>query len=299
MGDKDTSADFAEFADKMDGITPEDAEPEGDGIAQPEAEEREVREGGEIAPDLDEEETDGEDEIDADDDETTEVEEAEVKTETSEVEPTDAETILALRAQLAEAHTVQTVTPETKTEAATTETAEVKDEVIPEYVTEAEFDAVLEDPKKFNEVMHKAVQAGIAAQLQSIHTGAVEAMQVSIPNMITAQMAQQRVLQTSVDTFYTTHKALEPYKAVVSTNINAVIAKNPEWTLDKVMPEAAELTYKQLQLSKRANETVDNSDAKATGLRKGGKRGKSAARNNKTDSRSALQQEMDTLEFKI
>ncbi len=236
-----------------------------------------------------------------DDEEEEEGGEEREETETSEDEaaPTEAQTIEALRKQLADAlASTPGAPPVTKAETETP--AEVKVEtpvdVVPEYVTDATFDKMLEDPQAFNKLIHDAIQQGIAAQTQKIQLGAVETMQTAIPNIVAAQIAQQESLNKAAQSFYTEHAALEAYRPVVANNVNAIAAEHPDWTLDQIMPEAATRSYTQLQLNMRATEGVTNADPKTTGLRKGGKRGKKApARDGEVDTRTQLQQEIDAL----
>lgn len=226
-----------------------------------------------------------------------ESESEETETEKDEEALTPEETIEALRAQLAEALAAKDTTQvvETKEDKEPETKTEVVDE-IPNYVASEGFDKIFEDPKEFNKVIHNAIQQGIKAHTESIQLGAVETIQTSIPNIIATQIEQREVLNKAAQEFYTDHKELEPYRPVVANNINAVAAEHPDWTLEKIMPEAAARSYKQLKLNARATEGVTNADAKTTGLRKGGKRGKRASTRNKTeDTRTQLQKELDAL----
>lgn len=287
--------DFAEFvegspAPEVDDTASDDAVDAGTMDADVEVEDvDEVDKVDEVDDDTDldpDEDVDDVDAVAADDDATVE--------DDAEAELTPEEINESLRTQLAAALAVKS--PATKPEEKATE-PDVVDEVIPDFITEENFDAILEDPKKLNEVIYKAVQAGVNAQMKAIQTGAVEAVQLSVPNMVASQVAQQNAVNEAVSGFYAEHKELSKYREVVASNINTVAAEHPEWTLEQTMPEAASRSYTQLHLNKRANEAVSNGDAKSTGLRKGGRKGKSSARGKKTDARTSLQQEMDALEF--
>ena len=299
-GNEDFDAFDAYTNDKP--YVPPDDKDTGDDETEEEEEETEDEETEE--EESSEEETEDEDEEEEEDDE----EEEESSEEEEEPEPkkkkkkkkVEVDPLDAMRAQLlASATGTATVTEPATDVVAKTEPVkkdpEPAPDVIPEYVTAATLEATLDSPEAFNKLLHGALKQYVESQTKSIQTGAIEVMQTALPGIVETQVAQHQVTKASVDAFYKDNAELDPYRPIVANNVNAVHALHPEWTLEQLMPEAAKLTYAQLQLTKRAAESAPGDNSKNTGLRKKGKRGGGKKRNRVADKRSDLQKELDEL----
>ena len=114
----------------------------------------------------------------------------------------------------------------------------------------------------------------------------------TVPSIVQNQVNQVAALQRATDRFYDNNKDLSEVKPTVGAVANQLVAKHPEWTLDKVMGEAANATRKLLRMPsptvqkhKRAKGKVNPSFAKA---------GKSQ-RNKVKPKMTKLQQEIDEL----
>lgn len=105
---------------------------------------------------------------------------------------------------------------------------------IPFEIAEDEFENMLEDRNLFNQVFQRAIQASSQNSNQSLMPA------------IAQQVQTQVALQGAVQEFYGAHKDLAPHRQFVSLVTQELIAKNPEWTLDKVFTETATETRKRL-----------------------------------------------------
>lgn len=112
--------------------------------------------------------------------------------------------------------------------------------VIPFFKSEEELDAAFKTHGDANKLLTGVV--GFA--IQTVYR--------SIPQMIQKVADQQVSLRLAAKEFYDNNQDLIPYKDYIGVVSNEIVAKNPDWTLDKVITEVGTEVRKRLKLIKKA-----------------------------------------------
>ena len=105
-------------------------------------------------------------------------------------------------------------------------------------------DAIVTSPEGFN---------GFVKNMLTAYTGfmtpqLVEQVYLSLPAMVTHQIAVQTELNKSVDEFYTSHPVLKEHQNIVAGNIHTIRGEQPEISMNDCLVEAAKRSYVQLGL---------------------------------------------------
>ncbi|MCK5603343.1 hypothetical protein KAR91_15775, partial [Candidatus Pacearchaeota archaeon] len=106
----------------------------------------------------------------------------------------------------------------------------------------------------FDEIMgDKDLFVGFLQNVMSMATeNSVERVATTMPQFVMNQMQQQKVLTDATDSFYSANKELVPHKKVVAMLTNEVVQEHQDWSLEKVLVETADRSYKLLNLKKEA-----------------------------------------------
>jgi hypothetical protein len=142
-------------------------------------------------------------------------------------------------AQLTAPPTPPVLTPEQQ-EAERQRQAAAGPVVIPFVKDEAAMDEVFKTAGAFNQFMSGVV----GFTVQTVYK--------SIPQMISRVADQQVAVRLAAKEFYDNNKDLIPYKDYIGVVTNELVAKNPEWTMDKVIEEVGTEVRKRLKLIKQA-----------------------------------------------
>jgi hypothetical protein len=95
---------------------------------------------------------------------------------------------------------------------------------VSEYVKDdGEFDAIVEDRSKFNNL------------LKQVQTDAIQAVLRALPKVTTGIVSQSIYLYQKTADFYKEHPDLRPHGKVVGAVIDEVHSEHPDWTLDDVL----------------------------------------------------------------
>jgi flagellar biosynthesis GTPase FlhF len=106
------------------------------------------------------------------------------------------------------------------------------------------FDEIMESPEKFVSFQRNLLQR-YGQMLEQQFTRA-------IPNIVQNQVKQVTALNKAVDKFYTENNDLEVVRPTVGAIADRIVAVHPDWSLDKVMAEAAVTTRKVLRMPGKA-----------------------------------------------
>lgn len=255
LGTDTSSTDEDAEADAIiDDTTEGGTEDESDGEAEQEDEEGEEETEGEETRDADEEE--GSEADDGSEVEEKDEGEAGEDGEETESEPGSVEALTAANASLIDlvASLQKGPQPATKpldTETSKSDTSETVDTPAPvvkaimeDVLSGVDIDEAVSDPAKFNKVFQDFGTQLINATVQQIFT--------AIPGLISSQVVQQNSINRTVNDFYRENDDLEHVKPVVSATSNQVHSEHPDWTVEKVLDEAATRTRTMLGLSKQA-----------------------------------------------
>jgi hypothetical protein len=156
---------------------------------------------------------------------------------------------------------------------------------IPDFVGELDLDMLSVDKDIMNTMLNGVVNNAV--------NRAVEKMLVNIPGVVSTQVKQQKRLTDAVDDFYGENEDLIPAKKVVAMNTNEVVAEHPDWTLEKVLEEAAVKTRKMLG---KVKETTGKTEETNVSGRKPALPKRTSAKAKETKpSMSKLQQELAEL----
>ncbi len=104
-------------------------------------------------------------------------------------------------------------------------------------VSEADFDRLFEDRSAFNQVLNNVL--ALSGQ-SSVH---------QITPLISQQVQMQVALQGAVHDFYRENADLARHRQFVGLVTQELIAKNPDWTLDKVFEQTASESRKRLGIT--------------------------------------------------
>ncbi len=124
---------------------------------------------------------------------------------------------------------------------------------VPDYVGGLDLDSLALDPQVLNGVLHNVVQTAV--------NKAVEKMLVNIPSVVQTQVKQQKTLNDAVSDFYNANEDLIPAKKVVAMFTNEVVAEHPDYSLEKVLEEAARKTRETLGIVKGLEPTTARNES--------------------------------------
>jgi hypothetical protein len=180
-------------------------------------------------------------------------------------------TILSLREQLEEmAARTLGVKPDAKpAESATTsEASEVvqarvvapeKGGVISFIETEEQFDEAMKTAEGFNKILTGVVQKSVETVLRSV------------PQMVVKLADSQITMRSAINEFYTHNTDLVASKAYVGMVANELAAKNPDWTLDKLLGNlGGEVRTRLKMVTSSVQQTKGGAEAKPAFVPKGG-----------------------------
>lgn len=128
----------------------------------------------------------------------------------------------------------------------------------PNFLEGYEVEDLLEDPKKLNDVLLRAVNYG---QQQAVYQAQTQTLR-TIPEMVLGYITRHTAMNRMVDEFYQENPDLSNVKQTVAAVANDIHSKNPDWAVDKVFQETAEQTRKLLGLKKAAQEKVTKPQTK-------------------------------------
>ena len=151
-------------------------------------------------------------------------------------------------------------------------------------MNEVSFEEIMSDKDLFMSFMQNAMQI---AQEQS-----VERVATTMPQFVMNQVEQQRVLTEATTNFYQGNEKLVPHKKIVGMLTNEVIAEHQDWSLDQVLTETADRSYKLLNLKKEAL-SQDTPDAPQ------GRRNKKPALNKRNSSGKRATPKLSKLQKEI
>jgi len=101
---------------------------------------------------------------------------------------------------------------------------ETSKDLVSEYIKDdTEFDAIIEDRAKFNDM------------LKSVRNDGIQAVLRSIPKVVTGMISQQIYLYQKTADFYRANPDLREHGAIVGKVIDETVAKNPGMKLDDVL----------------------------------------------------------------
>lgn len=109
-----------------------------------------------------------------------------------------------------------------------------------------------------------AVMAGFLQEMnESTQTTAVERALQLTPDVVTKHMDTKTIITTAKEKFYAANPKLQPVQEYVRITANAIAQRNPNYSIKQVLDEAAETTYKTLNIDK-----TPSNDAAKPGKRK-------------------------------
>lgn len=102
---------------------------------------------------------------------------------------------------------------------------------------DADFDDALRSPENFNKL------------LTGVMYKAVESVMRTVPKLVTNLADQQITTRSAIQEFYAKNEDLIPSKAYVGMVADELVAKNPDWKLDKLMGELGKEVRTRLKLT--------------------------------------------------
>jgi len=151
-----------------------------------------------------------------------------------------------LRKQVENAHVKKTPEPDPP--------ADPEPDPEPEPIQEIDFlgsdldlDELSRDPKVFNTILNKVLQAGIE-QGQRMQEDTVR----GIPDIVKSNITTQTALKKEVDKFYTDNEDLKPFKKVVAVVYEELTAENPEWKMSELFENVGKEARNRLELHRKA-----------------------------------------------
>jgi hypothetical protein len=102
---------------------------------------------------------------------------------------------------------------------------------------DAEFDDALRSPENFNKL------------LTGVMFKSVESVMRAVPKLVMNLADQQITTRSAIQEFYANNKDLIPSKAYVGMVADELVAKNPDWKLDKLMGELGKEVRGRLKLT--------------------------------------------------
>jgi len=113
-----------------------------------------------------------------------------------------------------------------------------------DFLADLEVEDISEMGKEsFNKILNKAYKSGAAK--------AYEAALKDMPNLIRSSLQQQMVLYEAANRFYSDNPDLVDWKSQVTLVAEELLAKNPDWRIDKLFTETEQETRKRLSLPKK------------------------------------------------
>jgi len=199
------------------------------------------------------------------------------ESESTETKPTESDRIKELMARI---DVLQGRIPITKVQKTDTK-SEDKQKVL-DFLKDLELDTVHSDPKIFNQVLHQVATFACKQAEQNILA--------NIPDLLQGQISESLSAREMADKFYADNDDLKNVRNVVKACAEQVAQENSDWTVEKVLNEAAVRTRKTLGITVQAES--DLGDPNKAGFVK---TRKSGGKRNKQQKISALQQELDEL----
>lgn len=118
-----------------------------------------------------------------------------------------------------------------------------------EFVSEEEFDDIIQDRSKLNEVLNRvALESANATR---------EAILRQLPGIIDQSTSRQLTVRQSIQKFYTDNPDLQEYGSYVGHIANKVRAEKPDAPMVTVLNEAGEQARKDLGIQKEAKKTEE------------------------------------------
>ena len=258
---------------EIDSIFDEDEEESGEGEEErEEGEKEEEGEEGEKEEDAEEEQEESQESKEDDNKEVSENEESEEKIE----DKTEADRIKELLAKVDELQGQISSFSKQKTETKTKEDTEALD-----FLKDMDLEDVYEDPTKFNQILQQVASYSLKQAEQKILA--------NIPEIIQSHLQETLSAKELAEKFYAENEDLQNVRNVVRACAEQVAQENQEWSVEKVLNEAAKRTRKTLGISLQTESNLGDPDK--AGFIKTQKTG----RRNKQQKISALQQELDEL----
>ena len=218
----------------------------------------------ENSPDSDDKETDPETDTDQDD-------------KTADQEPAESNRIEELLARIDK---LQGQIPAAKSQETDTK-SEDKPEVL-DFLKDLELDDVHSKPEIFNQILHQVATFAYKQAEQNITA--------NIPKLVQSQLSETLSAREMADRFYDDNKDLRNVRNVVKACAEQVAQENSDWTLEKVLKEAADKTRETLGIVIQNESDLGDPDKAGFANTK-----KSGGKRNKQQKISALQQELDEL----
>jgi hypothetical protein len=103
--------------------------------------------------------------------------------------------------------------------------------------SEEQFDEVMKTPEGFNKLLTGVVQRSVETVLRNV------------PQMVVKLADQQITTRSAINEFYMENKDLVSNKAYVGMVANEMAAKNPDWTLDKLLGELGKEVKTRLKMA--------------------------------------------------
>lgn len=115
-----------------------------------------------------------------------------------------------------------------------------------EFVTEEEFDEIIQDRNKLNEVLNKvAFQSAKAAR---------EAVLRQVPEVVSKTTNRQMSVRQAVQNFYQENPDLQEYGSYVGHIANRIKAENPDLGMNDILSKAGQEARSKLNIQKKAKE---------------------------------------------
>jgi hypothetical protein len=127
----------------------------------------------------------------------------------------------------------------------------IPEEIVP-YVKAEEFEEMMEDPTKFNEVLNNV--AARSAQVGG--QAAVEQVLRSIPELVVNYVSRHNAMQEMVTDFYSKNDDLVGARKTVASVANEIAAEHSDWDAAKIFDETAVRTRKVLGMKERVADPV-------------------------------------------
>jgi hypothetical protein len=107
---------------------------------------------------------------------------------------------------------------------------------------------ILDDNVDFDDVTsdRASYEAAQRAMLSRYHNYIVQQFTATLPSIVASQVRQVRTLDKAVEAFYEDNDDLVSVRPTVGAIADQVVAENPDWSLDRVLGEAAVRTRKTL-----------------------------------------------------
>ena len=149
------------------------------------------------------------------------------------------------------------------------------------FLADLDMEEVQSDPDILNQILHKVASFA--------YDQASENLLSTVPGLISSQVSDMLTAQNVSNQFYVDNKDLSNVRNVVKACAEQVSQEHSDWTIEKVLKEAADRTRTSLGIKKEDDKISDINQVSFAGSPKSG------GSRNKQPKVSALQQELDEL----